>query len=82
MGVRKSGKKFILAGGINPDNVFKLINTVKPDGIDVGSGVEESKGKKSKEKMKKLFEEIDRVKCSRPLSQSASSRFGSPQGDF
>jgi phosphoribosylanthranilate isomerase len=59
---KEVGKKFFLAGGINPENVYELITTVIPDGIDVGSGVEESKGRKSKSKMEKLFEEINRLK--------------------
>ena len=56
------GKKFFLAGGINPDNVFELLNGIGPDGIDVGSGVEELEGKKSHKKMELLFEEIERYR--------------------
>ncbi len=58
--IRQSGKKMLLAGGITPENVYELLTTVQPDGIDISSGVEEKKGKKSEEKMKKLFEEIKR----------------------
>ncbi len=59
--VKNIGKEFILAGGINAENVTELINKIKPDCIDVSSGVEESKGNKSKSKMEALFEEIGRI---------------------
>ena len=48
--------KFILSGGITPDNVHKIVTTYKPYAIDVSSGVEISPGRKSKEKLKLLFE--------------------------
>lgn len=62
--IQKSGKEFFLAGGITPDNVYSIIEAVKPDGIDLGSGVEIEKGKKSADKIKKLFREIIRFEGS------------------
>jgi phosphoribosylanthranilate isomerase len=50
--------KFILSGGITPDNVREIVNTDKPYAIDVSSGVEISPGRKSKEKIKLLFEKL------------------------
>lgn len=47
------GKKFILAGGLNPENVAEGINTFSPDIVDVSSGVE---GKCGKDKI--LIEEF------------------------
>jgi phosphoribosylanthranilate isomerase len=41
--------RLILAGGLTPNNVTKLAQTVAPWGVDTASGVEESPGKKSGE---------------------------------
>ena len=59
---KEIGKEFFLAGGITPENVYEILNSIQPDGIDVGSGVEEKKGKKSHKRMELLFEEINRYK--------------------
>jgi phosphoribosylanthranilate isomerase len=55
------GKSFFLAGGITPHNVADIIGKIKPDGIDLSSGVEESPGRKSPEKLRLFFEEIRRT---------------------
>lgn len=53
---QNKNKMFILAGGLTPDNIADAIKQVKPDGVDVSSGVENEIGAgKSKEKIKNFF---------------------------
>lgn len=40
-------KPLILAGGLNPSNVYEAINEVKPAAVDAHTGVEDSTGAKS-----------------------------------
>lgn len=47
-----------LGGGIDPSNVVAAIQSVRPNGIDVCSGVEASRGKKDPEKLKALFQAL------------------------
>ncbi|VAX23773.1 hypothetical protein MNBD_NITROSPINAE02-1803 [hydrothermal vent metagenome] len=50
-----------LAGGINPDNVALAASIPGIYGIDLVSGTESRKGKKSEEKLKALFENFNKA---------------------
>jgi phosphoribosylanthranilate isomerase len=44
-------RPFLLAGGLTPENVGAAISAVRPDGVDVASGVERSPREKDKHKL-------------------------------
>jgi phosphoribosylanthranilate isomerase len=46
-----TGLKLIVAGGLRPENVADAIRGLNPWGVDVASGVEQTPGRKSPEKL-------------------------------
>lgn len=55
----KPNLPWMLAGGLTPDNVIDALSRLKPDGIDLSSGVERSPGDKDLDKVKQLFEALN-----------------------
>ncbi len=50
-----------LSGGIQPDNVRTAIETVRPYGVDLCSGVEASKGVRDRRKLERLMEHAQAI---------------------
>jgi phosphoribosylanthranilate isomerase len=59
--VERRTKALILAGGLHPENVGQAIRQVRPFAVDVSSGVEETKGVKSAEKISSFVAAVRRA---------------------
>jgi phosphoribosylanthranilate isomerase len=59
--IAESPLPVFFAGGIRPENVKAAIETIRPHGIDLCSGVEASKGIKDPIKLERLMEQIDQA---------------------
>ncbi len=60
----KETHPLILAGGLNKKNIRKAIETVRPQAVDINSGVEISPGKKDPRKVREIVtivREIDQI---------------------
>jgi phosphoribosylanthranilate isomerase len=55
------GRPILLAGGLNPGNVYQAIVRARPYGVDVSSGVECEPGVKDAQLMKSFVEEVRRA---------------------
>lgn len=55
--IELSERPVILAGGLTPENVRRAIREVRPAGVDTHTGVEDTTGRKSREKVEKFVQE-------------------------
>ena len=59
--ITESPLPVFFAGGIRPENVKAAIETIRPHGIDLCSGVEASKGVKDPLKLERLMEQMEQA---------------------
>lgn len=57
----RPSRPWLLAGGLNPDNVITAVKSVKCDGLDVSSGVEINPGDKDLDKIKLLLNKLNQL---------------------
>jgi phosphoribosylanthranilate isomerase len=73
-----SGKRWpvpwMLAGGLDPENVAAAIARARPDAVDVASGVESSPGVKDEDLMRRFFEAVRSADA--PASSPAAGQPG------
>ena len=55
---RRLERRFVLSGGLDPENVGEAIGRLDPLGVDVCSGVERSPGLKDRNKVRRFIENV------------------------
>jgi phosphoribosylanthranilate isomerase len=56
-------RPFVVAGGLDPENVFDAIVATLPWGVDVSSGIEAEPGVKDGDRMRRFVAEVRRADC-------------------
>lgn len=54
-----AARKTVLSGGLNPENIVRAVETVRPYGVDASSGVESAPGVKDAARLKLFFEALN-----------------------
>jgi len=56
--LKRITKRYLLAGGLTPENVAEVIRKFKPYGVDTATGVEKAPGKKDYEKVSSFIKAV------------------------
>jgi anthranilate synthase/indole-3-glycerol phosphate synthase/phosphoribosylanthranilate isomerase len=64
--VRERASFLMLAGGLTPDNVGKALTAVRPDAVDVSSGVESAPGHKDPVRVRAFLDAVAAAAARRP----------------
>jgi phosphoribosylanthranilate isomerase len=57
----KTSKKWMLAGGLNINNIKEALKAAKPDIVDISSGVEKERGVKCEEKIRNFIKYVGKI---------------------
>ena len=57
----KISKKWMIAGGLNINNIKEALETTKPDIVDISSGVEKERGIKCEEKIREFIKYVRKL---------------------
>ena len=57
----KTSKKWMLAGGLNINNIKEALKAAKPDIVDISSGVEKERGVKCEEKIRNFIRYVEKI---------------------
>ncbi|MGQ0801677.1 MAG: phosphoribosylanthranilate isomerase [Pseudomarimonas sp.] len=58
---RMQSRPILLAGGLNPSNVYAAVRMLRPFAVDVASGIESAPGEKNGERMAHFIAEVRRA---------------------
>ncbi len=76
-----SQRPLILAGGLSPDNIKEALSEVRPDIVDVNSGVETAPGIKDHEKIKQVMTIINKFNQEQKMKKT-KGKYGIYGGQF
>ena len=80
--VRERASFLVLAGGLTPENVGAALTAVRPDAVDVSSGVESSPGRKDPAKVRAFVDAVRSAAMNGPERPDDGGRFGPYGGRY